>query len=81
MVASPDVQVEIAGHTDSVGSRVYNRDLSVRRARAVKAWLVNAGISSSRMTTIGKGYDEPADVNSTVEGRAHNRRIEFRVKK
>lgn len=64
-----------------MGSKVYNRDLSTRRAKSVKAWLVKAGIRASRMTTVGKGMDEPMDVNSTAEGRANNRRIEFLVKK
>jgi outer membrane protein OmpA-like peptidoglycan-associated protein len=81
LVANPDVEVEIVGHTDSVGNRAYNRDLSIRRAKAVKAWMVNMGIAPLRMTTSGRGMDEPIDVNSTAEGRANNRRIEFRVKK
>ncbi|HLX13035.1 MAG TPA: OmpA family protein [Bacteroidota bacterium] len=80
MVASPDINVLIVGHTDNVGQRDYNRDLSVRRAKAVKEWMINEGIASSRMTTSGRGMDEPVDVNSTSEGRANNRRIEFRVK-
>ncbi|HDR15234.1 MAG TPA: OmpA family protein [Desulfobacteraceae bacterium] len=77
LVASPDVQVEISGHTDSVGSEEYNQALSLRRAQAVKNWLVQKGIAANRMKTVGKGENEPVASNDTAEGRAKNRRIEF----
>ncbi|MDW7680634.1 MAG: OmpA family protein [bacterium] len=80
LVASPDVQVEISGHTDSVGSDEYNRALSLRRAQAVKNWLVQKGIAGNRLKTIGKGETEPVASNDTDEGRAENRRIEFYVR-
>jgi outer membrane protein OmpA-like peptidoglycan-associated protein len=79
LVASPDVQVEISGHTDNVGSDEYNQDLSLRRAQAVKNWLEQRGIASYRMKTIGKGEMEPIADNGTEEGRTENRRIEFYV--
>jgi len=71
------VQVEISGHTDSVGSEEYNQALSLRRAQAVKNWLVQKGIAANRMKTVGKGENEPVASNDTAEGRAKNRRIEF----
>jgi outer membrane protein OmpA-like peptidoglycan-associated protein len=77
--ASPDVQVEISGHTDSVGSDDYNQELSLRRAQAVKNWLEQRGVRSDRMKTVGKGEMEPIADNGTEEGRTENRRIEFYV--
>ena len=79
--ANPDVTVIISGHTDSVGNDESNRALSLRRAQAVKDWLVAKGISSSRIKVIGKGEAEPRATNETAEGRAQNRRIEFEVEK
>jgi outer membrane protein OmpA-like peptidoglycan-associated protein len=81
LVASPDVSVLIVGHTDNVGSATYNKKLSLRRAQTVKSWLVGKGIAMKRLTVAGKGFDEPIDDNSTDEGRANNRRMEFRVLK
>ena len=80
LVTNPDVQVEISGHTDSVGSDEYNRALSLRRAQAVKNWLVQKGIDGNRLKTIGKGETEPVSSNNTSAGRAENRRIEFYVR-
>jgi len=79
LVASPDLNVLIVGHTDNVGSAAYNKKLSLRRAEAVKSWLVRKGITVKRLTVGGKGFDEPIDDNTTAEGRANNRRMEFRV--
>ncbi|HEY6190985.1 MAG TPA: OmpA family protein [Bacteroidota bacterium] len=77
--ASPELNVLIVGHTDNIGSAAYNKQLSFRRAEAVRSWLVGNGISGKRLTVSGKGYDEPIDDNTTDEGRANNRRIEFHV--
>lgn len=77
--ASPDLKVLIVGHTDNVGKAEYNKKLSLRRAEAVKSWLIRKGISRDRLTVSGKGFDEPIDDNTTAEGRFNNRRIEFRV--
>ncbi|MGA9118736.1 MAG: OmpA family protein, partial [Bacteroidota bacterium] len=79
--ARPDLDVLIVGHSDIIGNAAANKRLSLRRAQAVKTWLVRSGISARRLTVVGKGSDEPIDDNSTPEGRANNRRIEFRVLK
>jgi outer membrane protein OmpA-like peptidoglycan-associated protein len=78
--ANPNIKVEIVGHTDNRGSASGNQKLSLRRAESVRSWLVKRGISSSRLSARGKGMTEPLDTNDTAEGRANNRRIEFRVK-
>ena len=67
------------GHTDSVGSDAYNQKLSVRRAEAVKAYLVGKGIEKNRVYTEGKGEKQPVADNKTAEGRAKNRRVEIEV--
>ncbi|RJP82261.1 MAG: OmpA family protein [Candidatus Zixiibacteriota bacterium] len=72
-----DIEVEIQGHTDNVGKHDYNTTLSQSRADAVKSWLVNAGISTNRITTEGFSFDKPLATNDTPEGRQQNRRIEF----
>ncbi len=79
MVANPDVRVVITGHTDNVGGQKFNQDLSLKRAQAVKNWLVKKGIPSNRMRTVGRGLNEPVASNETEEGRAQNRRMEFFV--
>lgn len=75
---NPEVRVEIGGHTDSRGGAAMNRKLSLSRAQSVKQYLVRAGIDASRMTTKGYGPSVPVADNSTPEGRAQNRRIEFK---
>jgi OOP family OmpA-OmpF porin len=67
------------GHTDSVGSEAYNQKLSLRRAEAVKAYLVSKGIEANRVYTEGKGTKQPVADNKTTEGRAKNRRVEIEV--
>ena len=67
------------GHTDSIGSDAYNQKLSVRRAEAVKAYLVGKGIEKNRVYTEGKGEKQPVADNKTAEGRAKNRRVEIEV--
>jgi OOP family OmpA-OmpF porin len=75
-----NLEVIIAvGHTDSVGSDAYNQKLSVRRAEAVKAYLVSKGIEKNRIYTEGKGEKQPVADNKTKEGRAKNRRVEIEV--
>ncbi len=67
------------GHTDSVGGDAYNQALSVRRAEAVKAYLVSKGIEPNRIYTEGKGKSQPIASNATAAGRAKNRRTEIEV--
>ena len=75
-----NLEVIIAvGHTDSIGSDAYNQRLSVRRAEAVKAYLVTKGIERNRIYTEGKGEKQPVADNRTAEGRAKNRRVEIEV--
>jgi OOP family OmpA-OmpF porin len=75
-----NLEVIIAvGHTDSVGNDPYNQRLSVRRAEAVKAYLVSKGIEKNRVYTEGKGEKQPVADNKTAEGRAKNRRVEIEV--
>jgi len=75
----PEIKVEISGHTDSSGKREHNLTLSRERADAVVKYLADHGIAGARMQTRGAGPDEPIDTNKTKQGRANNRRIEFRV--
>jgi OmpA-OmpF porin, OOP family len=75
-----DLEVIIAvGHTDSVGSDDYNQKLSIRRAEAVKAYLVSKGIADDRVYTEGKGESQPVADNKSADGRAKNRRVEVEV--
>ncbi|WP_017731384.1 OmpA family protein [Nafulsella turpanensis] len=76
---NPKVAIEIAGHTDNVGNASYNQQLSEKRARAVYNFLVEAGISPSRLQAKGYGQSKPIAPNDTEENRQKNRRIEFRV--
>jgi OOP family OmpA-OmpF porin len=77
-LGSINLEVIIAvGHTDSVGTDAYNDKLSVRRAEAVKAYLVAKGVEKNRVYTEGKGKKQPVADNKTAEGRAKNRRVEI----
>jgi OOP family OmpA-OmpF porin len=79
-LASVNLEVIIAvGHTDSVGTDAYNQKLSIRRAEAVKAYLVSKKIEASRVYTEGKGEKQPVADNKSAEGRAKNRRVEIEV--
>ena len=70
---------EVVGHTDDRGTRAVNLELSAARAAAVKAYLVGKGIAATDIETSGAGPDRPVADNASPEGRARNRRIEFRV--
>jgi OOP family OmpA-OmpF porin len=72
-------KVEIIGHTDNVGLRATNQGLSQARAEAVKAYLASHGINGDLLSASGQGSDRPVASNDTAEGRARNRRIEFRI--
>jgi OOP family OmpA-OmpF porin len=73
-----DTHFEIAGHTDSVGSDDYNDRLSQARALSVMRYLAGRGLDSERMNARGYGESQPIETNDTDEGRARNRRVEFR---
>lgn len=75
----PGLNVLVAGHTDSVGSRASNQRLSERRARSVMSYLVSRGIAPARLRAVGFGEDRPVADNASREGRSRNRRIEFQV--
>ncbi len=72
-------RVELIGHTDNVGLRAANQALSHARAEAVKAYLGSRGIDSGSMTASGMGPDRPLAGNDSADGRARNRRIQFRL--
>ncbi len=67
------------GHTDSIGTAAYNQALSMRRANAVKAYLLSKGVAANRVTAEGKGEKQPVADNKTGDGRARNRRVEVEV--
>jgi OmpA-OmpF porin, OOP family len=71
--------VVATGHTDSIGTVAYNQKLSVRRAEAVKAYLVHHGVPADRIYVSGKGKSQPIASNKTAAGRAKNRRVDVEV--
>lgn len=81
LVAHPEIgHVRIEGHTDRVGSAMYNRELSLARANAVKTFLVERGqVAGERLSTRGFGFDRPIASNDDDAGRAQNRRVEFLI--
>jgi OOP family OmpA-OmpF porin len=74
-----DKKVEVIGHTDNAGSRAGNLSLSQARAEAVKTYVVERGVKADMVAVSGEGPDRPVADNRTPEGRARNRRIEFKV--
>ncbi len=74
MQADPQLVADIVGHTDSIGKKSYNYKLGLKRANAVKRWLVKQGIDGKRIITSSKGENHPIASNKTREGRAKNRR-------
>jgi OmpA-OmpF porin, OOP family len=75
--ANPDLNLIIAGHTDSSGTWAHNKTLSENRARAVLQALVAQGIEAGRLASVGHGQDKPIADNATEEGKAKNRRVEL----
>lgn len=71
--------VEVAGHTDSVGSSEYNQQLSERRAKSVADYLVSRSVDRQRLITVGGGENYPIATNSTAAGQAQNRRVELTI--
>jgi len=82
---NPSQVVEISGHTDSKGTNGYNQQLSEKRAKTVKGYLVEKGIPKDQLVVKGHGETEPADQNQNQDGtdnpagRARNRRVEIRL--
>jgi OmpA-OmpF porin, OOP family len=72
-----DLNLRIEGHTDSDGEKDFNQELSEKRAASVKNLLVESGLATSRLKTKGHGESKPVADNSTPEGKANNRRVEF----
>ena len=79
MLKLKERKVDLIGHTDNVGLRATNQGLSQARAEAVKSYLASRGIKSDLMTASGQGPDRPIAGNDSADGRARNRRIEFRL--
>lgn len=79
MVQMPQARFAVIGHTDNVGLRENNIVLSRARAQAVSSYLVQKGIGAQQLDVIGKGPDEPVADNASADGRARNRRIEFKI--
>ncbi len=75
----PEATLDVIAHTDNIGSKHYNDNLSNERADAVKETLIEFGIAADRINTIGKGEMFPIAANETDLGRAENRRVEFKV--
>ena len=74
---NPELKFEVQGHTDNTGSAAQNQTLSEQRAKAIVDKLVEMGIAANRLSSVGKGQTSPLADNSTNEGRAKNRRVEF----
>lgn len=79
LVSNPEARISIEGHTDSIGSHAANMTLSQDRAAAVRSYLVKQGIDQARMEVQAFASDRPIATNQTEEGRAQNRRVEFRL--
>jgi len=73
------MRVTVEGHTDSVGAESYNQALSLRRAEAVRRYLVRKGVPAERLTARGLGESDPVASNEAADGRARNRRVELEV--
>jgi outer membrane protein OmpA-like peptidoglycan-associated protein len=76
---NPTIRLEISGHTDNVGSYRANQKLSEQRAKSVVDYLISNGVESSRLEYKGYAFNQPIADNNTPEGRAQNRRVEFKV--
>ena len=81
LMQNPEIDIEISGHTDSTRSFDYNMELSENRARSVHDYLINKGVSADRLRYRGYADTIPVDTNETEEGRANNRRTEFKITK
>ncbi len=80
MLENEKIIMEIHGHTDNVGSKAYNKKLSLARAQSAKDVLTDNGVKADRIKIFGHAFDKPVATNKTEEGRTLNRRIEFIIK-
>jgi OmpA-OmpF porin, OOP family len=71
------MNIHVEGHTDNVGTAEYNLDLSLRRATAVRDFLVSQGVAAERLTVEGLGFARPVAENDTEAGRQKNRRVDL----
>ena len=72
-----DLRIQVTGHTDSDGSKTYNRQLSKRRAESIIKFFIKRGLRRDRIVIDFKGENEPAETNQTIEGKSKNRRVDF----
>ena len=79
LIKRGNIKVEVAGHTDSAGSAVFNRKLSAARANSVRDYLIGSGVNADLLSANGYGPDVPVADNSTAAGRSANRRVELRI--
>jgi outer membrane protein OmpA-like peptidoglycan-associated protein len=79
LVKYPDDHIEVVGFTDNTGSETHNRELSIRRAEAVRRVLIERGIPEKQAMAVGLGEAQPVATNETEAGRAKNRRVELRI--
>jgi len=79
LIKNPQMKIEIGGHTDNKGTKAYNQKLSENRAKSVYEYLISKGIEESRLSYKGYDFSEPIATNDTDEGRAKNRRTEFKI--
>lgn len=79
LTQNPTINIEISGHTDNVGSKESNLKLSDNRAKSVSTYLIGKGIAADRLSNKGYGDSKPIDDNNTEQGRANNRRTEFKI--
>ncbi len=80
LLGHTDVNIEIQGHTDQIGSDKYNDKLSQRRAETVKKYLIAKGVNASRLSTVGKGKRELLFNEKDAVSRFYNRRVEFHTR-
>ena len=76
---NPETLITIVGYTDNTGTYEQNMQLSQQRAQAVANYLIGQGVSSSRINTLGRGWEDPVAPNNTAAGRAQNRRVEIYI--
>ncbi len=80
LVTYPNSNIEVVGHTDNVGTAALNMDLSQRRAYSVSSILIGSGVPAGRVSSYGRGFDQPVASNDTESGRSRNRRVEILVR-